>query len=138
MAGPELKPERAHLVLQQRAVDTLESARRRLLVPLVAVVAALLLGGGALFLAGHGMGLPEWRLFHGQPRTLETPWGILRAALAGQARALMDLGLLVLVAGPPLQLLLASTLFQRFGDHLYSALSLAVLALLLAGFSLGW
>ena len=138
MASPELKPDRAHLVLQQRAVDTLEGARRRLLVPLVAVVAALLLGGGALFLARHGMNLPDWRLFHGQPRALETPWGILRAALSGHARAFMDVGLLVLVASPPLQLLLASTLFQRFGDHLYSALSLAVLALLLAGFSLGW
>ena len=89
-------------------------------------------------LARHGMALPEWRLFHGQPRALETPWGILRAALAGQARALMDVGLLVLVVSPPLQLLLATAIFQRFGDHLYSALSLAVLALLLAGFSLGW
>ncbi len=138
MASPELKPDRAHLVLQQRAVDALEGARRRLLGPLVAVVVALLFGGAALFLARHGMDLPDWRLFHGQPATLETPWGILRAALAGQARALMDLGLLVLVASPSLQLLLASAVFHRHGDHLYCALSLAVLALLLAGFSLGW
>lgn len=138
MASPELKPDRAHLVLQQRAVSSLEGARRRLLVPLVAVIAALLLGGGALFLARHGMSLPEWRLFHGQPRALETPWGILGAALSGHARALMDVGLLVLVVSPPLQLLLASAVFHRHGDPLYSALSLAVLALLLAGFSLGW
>ena len=138
MNPPPRGGEHHRLVLQRRAVDEVENARRRLLARLVALAVILLLGGGALFLARHGGGLPDWRLFHGAPRTLQTPWGILRAALGGHARAIMDLGLLALVIGPPLQLLLAARVFHRCGDHLYGILSLAVLALLLVGFSLGW
>ena len=52
--------------------------------------------------------------------------------------ALVDLGTLMLVAAPVLQLVLAVWIFARRRDALYAGFSLLVLALLLGGLALGW
>ena len=51
---------------------------------------------------------------------------------------LADLGTLVLVAAPALQLVLAVGIFARRRDALYAGFSLLVLALLLGGLAWGW
>jgi uncharacterized membrane protein len=120
------------------AAGAVQEARRRLLWVLVSLAALLLALGSALYLWQMGMQPPLWRIFVGVPRGLHTPLSIMQLAARGNSRALIDMGTLVLVAAPVLQLVLAVWIFARRRDALYAGFSLLVLALLLSGLGLGW
>lgn len=120
------------------AAGAVQEARRHLLWVLVLLAAALLALGSALYLWQMGMQPPLWRIFVGVPRGLHTPASIVQLAATGNSRALVDLGTLVLVAAPVLQLVLAVWIFARRRDAMYAGFSLLVLALLLGGLALGW
>lgn len=121
-----------------QAAGAVQEARRRLLWVLVLLAAVLLAVGSALYLWQVGMQPPLWRIFVGVPRGLHTPVSVVQLAATGNSRALVDLGTLMLVAAPVLQLVLAVWIFARRGDALYAGFSLLVLALLLGGLALGW
>lgn len=120
------------------AAGAVQEARRHLLWVLVLLAAALLALGSAQYLWQMGMQPPLWRIFVGVPRGLHTPASIVQLAATGNSRALVDLGTLVLVAAPVLQLVLAVWIFARRRDAMYAGFSLLVLALLLGGLALGW
>lgn len=122
----------------QEAAGAVQAARRRLLRVLVTLAGVLLLGGSALYLRQHGLEPPRWQVFSGVPRGLHQPGHILVLALAGGSRAIVDLGTLLLVAAPVLQLLVAAWIFLRRRDGLYAGFSVLVLLLLLGGLALGW
>jgi uncharacterized membrane protein len=99
-------------------------------VVLAAVVSAVAV---VLYIARGSGEAPDYRTFHGEPTRLRTVHGIVRGAAALRARALMQLGLLILVATPVARVALSVVGFALERDRLYVAVTLGVLALLLLG-----
>ena len=97
----------------------------------VSVSAAVVLAGGVLYLARHGQTLPDYRSFHGEPSTLRNISGVISGVFSGSARAIIQLGLLLLIATPVARVVLGVTGFLRERDYLYTAITIIVLLLLL-------
>ncbi len=66
-----------------------------------------------------------------------TPGPILRHALAGKPYAIIEMGLLILIATPGLRVALSVGFFAAERDRLYVVLTLLVLAVLVASYLLG-
>ncbi len=103
----------------------------------VLVSATLVLLGGTFYLARRGAEVHDYRIFQGEPADLRTPSGILRDALAFDARGIMQLGLLLLIATPVARVAFSAFAFARERDALYVVVSLIVLGVLLFSLSGG-
>jgi uncharacterized membrane protein len=100
----------------------------------VVTSAAVLLVGGAVFLARHGAEpVPDRRAFVPQPAEFSRPLDIARAALQGSGRAIIQLGLLLLIATPVARVAYSAAAFARRRDRAYTVIALIVLAVLLYG-----
>ena len=99
----------------------------------VVVSALVVLAGGVVYLALHGGEPRGYRTFHGEPEGLERPSGIVAGATQGQSRALIALGILLLIATPVARVAFAAEAFLWERDWLYVGVSLFVLAVLLWG-----
>lgn len=111
--------------------DTLELLVGNLLragVLLAAAVAAL---GGVLYLWRHGMAVVDYGAFRGEPQALRSVSGTVAGVLKGDARAVMQLGLLLLIATPIARVALSLVGFAKEGDRRYVAITALVLAVLL-------
>ncbi len=97
----------------------------------VLLAAAVVLVGGALFLLQHGLTRPDYRVFRGEPAELRYVSGIVRTALTGSARGVIQLGLLLLIATPIARVALTAVAFAAERDRTYVLVALLVLALLL-------
>lgn len=97
----------------------------------VLVAALVVMLGGALYLAHHGGSRADHRAFHGEPADLRYPSGILRRALNLENSALIQLGLLLLIATPILRIVSSVFAFARQRDYTYVVLTLIVLTLLI-------
>lgn len=99
----------------------------------VLTAAAVVVVGGAMLLAQYGRDPADFRVFSGESASLTSVAAIITAALAGDSRAVVQLGLVLLIATPVARvaLTLGAFLFQR--DRLYVAITALVLALLLYG-----
>lgn len=93
-----------------------------------AAVAAL---GGVLYLWGHGSAVVDYRTFHGEPQDLRSVSGIVGAVFRGQSRAVIALGLLLLIATPIARVALSLVGFAVERDRRYVAITGIVLVLLL-------
>src|SRR6476646_6377174 len=80
--------------------EQLDQRLGRLLRAGVVVAGCVILAGGVLYRTRHGGETAGWRVFRGEPADLRHPAGIGRDALNGQARGVIALGLLLLVATP--------------------------------------
>lgn len=99
----------------------------------VAIAAAVVLAGGAMLLARHGHEVPVYTPFRGEPEGVRTLGGIIRGARALDARAVIQLGLVLLIATPILRVAFTWVAFLLQRDRLYVAMTTIVLALLLYG-----
>ena len=102
----------------------------------VMVAAALAAIGGALYLLSSGSTIPTYHQFHGQPAELRSITGTIAAALHGGHLAIMQLGILALIATPVLRVALSLVGFALERDWVYvlcTAIVLAVLAFSLTG-----
>lgn len=93
--------------------------------------------GGALFLAANHGPVPPYGVFHGEPAYLRTLPGIARSALALNPRAVIQLGLLLLIATPIARVLFCAAAFWKQGDKAYVAFTLIVLMILLYSLLVG-
>jgi uncharacterized membrane protein len=98
--------------------------------------AFVILLGGILYLAQHSHDRPDYHTFHGVPAGLDTLSGILSGAVRGQSLAIIQLGLLMLIATPIARVLFSVLAFLAERDYLYVVVSSIVLAVLL--YSLFW
>jgi uncharacterized membrane protein len=103
----------------------------------VILAAAVVLVGAAVYLSRHGREQRGFRIFHGEPSELRSPAGIVHEALTGRGRAIIQLGLLLLVATPVARVLFSALAFARQRDWTYVVLTLVVLAVLLYSLFLG-
>jgi len=103
----------------------------------VSLAAALVLAGGAVFLAGHGGEMLDRHAFRGEPADLRSLRGVFEGVAALRGPAIIQLGLLVLIATPIARVAFAAYGFGRQGDRLYVAVALIVLAVLLYSLTIG-
>jgi uncharacterized membrane protein len=103
----------------------------RLLQVGVAVSAAVVLAGGAVYLVRHGGARPHYGRFVGESAELRSVTGILHATAAVQGRAIIQLGLLLLIATPVARVAFSLVAFLRERDRAYVLITSFVLALLL-------
>lgn len=94
---------------------------------LAAAVTAL---GGLAFLVGHAGDAVGYHQFRGEPPALSSLGGILRGALALDSRALIQLGLLLLIATPVARVALSLVGFVMERDRKYQVITLVVLGIL--------
>jgi uncharacterized membrane protein len=99
-------------------------------VTLAAAVSASALG---LHIARGNRTLADYSVFRGEPAHSRTIPGVLAGVLAREPTALMQLGLMILVATPVARVAFSVVGFALERDRLYVGLTLAVLALLLLG-----
>jgi uncharacterized membrane protein len=106
----------------------------------VILAALVIAAGGILFLIRHGSEPRDHRTFRGEPSELRSVTGIVGAALEFRGRAIIQGGLLLLIATPVARVVLAGLGFARERDFLYATVSLIVLlflALSLSGITPG-
>jgi uncharacterized membrane protein len=99
----------------------------------VLAAAIVVVIGGILLLAQYGHLPATFRQFNAEGAALRSVGGIIRAALSGDSRAIVQLGLVLLIATPTARVALTLGAFIIQRDRLYMLTTTIVLALLLYG-----
>ncbi len=102
----------------------------RLLQAGVTLAAAVVAAGAIPYLLAHGLERPDYSVFRGEPRVLRSAEGVLRDALSGDSRGILQLGILILIATPVARVILLLADFLRDRDGLYVGVTAVVLAVL--------
>jgi len=97
----------------------------------VLIAASVVVLGTVLFLARHGREAVQYGSFSGEPRNLESLSGIMHGTLKLSGRAMIQFGLLLLIATPVARVAFSAVAFAIEGDFLYVWITLIVLAVLL-------
>ncbi len=96
----------------------------------VLLSATVVILGGIIYLVRHGHTIADYRTFQGEVSSLRTLAGIFHGALQLSGSAIIQLGLLLLIATPIARVIFSAIAFARERDYLYVAFTLAVLAVL--------
>lgn len=94
----------------------------------VVASAVVVLVGGFYYLIVHGMELPHYHVFRGEPSDLCSVSGILRDVLELRSRGVIQLGLLLLMATPVMRVVVSGIVFALQRDKTYVSVALIVLA----------
>ena len=97
----------------------------------VVIAALVVFAGGILALIHHGPEKIDLSEFRPEPPALCSPEGVAAEAVAGQARGIIQLGLLLLIATPVARVAFSVYAFVRQRDWTYVLITLFVLAVLL-------
>jgi uncharacterized membrane protein len=93
--------------------------------------AAVILLGGILYLTRHGGDSPDYGTFRGVQQAEWNLPGILSGVVHLQSMAILQLGLLMLIATPVARVVFSVFAFLVERDYLYVAISAIVLAVLM-------
>ena len=96
----------------------------------VIVAATVVLAGGALFLVRHGGEPSHQHAFQGMPADLTSPAGIVADTPALEARGVIQLGILLMIAVPVLRVAVSIWSFAAERDWTYVVVTLIVFAVL--------
>ncbi len=96
----------------------------------VLLSATVVIFGGIVYLARHGHEVTNYSVFHGDTSPLRSLTGILHGTLQFSARAIIQFGLLLLIATPIARVIFSAIAFAVERDYLYVAFTLAVLGIL--------
>jgi len=99
----------------------------------VLVAGAVVLAGGILYLIRHGGEIPAYGHFHGVPLGLNAGGGVLRGLWEFRARAVIQLGVLLMIATPVLRVAFCIFAFALERDWQYATISSIVLGVLMYG-----
>jgi uncharacterized membrane protein len=97
----------------------------------VLLAAAVVLIGGVLYLLRSGHKATDYKSFHGEPQQLKSISDIGRGAAALDPPAIIQLGLLLLIATPVARVAFSAVAFGIERDSLYVVITLVVLVILL-------
>jgi len=97
----------------------------------VILAASVILIGAGLYLTRHGHEIPNYTAFHGEPESLKSPIEIMQGVMHMSARAIIQFGLLLLIATPVARVLFSAIAFTLERDVMYVVITLIVLAVLL-------
>jgi uncharacterized membrane protein len=96
----------------------------------VIIAAAVVLLGGVIYLVRHGHEVANYATFNGEPENLKSPKDIVTGAFGMSARAIIQLGLLLLIATPVARVAFSAVAFAIERDKMYVVITLMVLAIL--------
>jgi uncharacterized membrane protein len=96
---------------------------------IIATIVAVI--GGALYLSRHGMEPAGHHVFRSEPAELRSVGAILRNAFAFHTDAIIQLGLLLLIATPVARVAMSLVAFILQRDRVYVVVTSIVLALLI-------
>ena len=96
----------------------------------VVTAATVVAVGGMLYLIRHGQEPARFSVFQGQPEQLRTLKGVLESAGDFRARAIIQLGLGLVVCTPVARVIFSLFAFVRQRDWLYVAITGVVLGVL--------
>jgi uncharacterized membrane protein len=99
----------------------------------VLIAAAVTLVGGVLYLMQAGATRPDYHVFHGQSSPLRSLAAVARGVAAGNAEAIVQAGVVLLIATPIARVALTLIAFAMRKDRLYALISAIVLVLLAYG-----
>jgi len=131
---PSPPPPRPAARWTDEQVDQLLGNLLRLGVIVATVVAAI---GGVLFLARHGFEPSKGHVFVGEPAELRSVGAIVRGAVALRPDAVVQLGLVLLIATPVARVAMSLVAFILQRDRVYVVVTAIVLALLIFSLSGG-
>ena len=97
----------------------------------VLLAAGVVLLGGIFYLGQSGSTLPRYQAFRGEPADLRSVSGIIRDLFSFRAAALIQFGILLLIATPIARVLFSLFAFFREGDAIYVLVTLFVSCLLI-------
>jgi uncharacterized membrane protein len=97
----------------------------------VLLAASVVVIGATVFLVRHGRDPLDYGTFHGEPTSLTTLAGILHGTMQGSGRAIIQLGLVLLIATPVARVAFSAGAFALEHDYLYVAITLVVFAVLM-------
>lgn len=117
-----------------RQEHRLEGVLARGLIIGVAISAGVTLLGAILYLLKHASDPVTLKTFAGEPDSLRSIPAIVRAALTLDPAAIIQLGVVLLIATPIARVLFSLLVFAAQKDRLYVVISAGVLGLLLLGF----
>ncbi len=97
----------------------------------VLIAATVVLIGGLLYLSQRRGPRPDYSTFHGEAAELRSPTAIVTHLSIRNSNAIIQLGLLLLIATPIARVAFAALGFYAEKDRLYVVISLIVLAVLM-------
>ena len=96
----------------------------------VLLSAAFVLAAGAWWLVEAGRGVPAYQHFHGEPADLRRPAVLVKNLAHPRPAAVIQFGLLLLIATPVARVVLALVAFALERDRAYVVITLLVLVVL--------
>ena len=96
----------------------------------VMLAAAVVLFGAVLYLARHGHEPANYSRFQGEPESLKSPMDIVHGVVDMDARAIIQFGLLLLIATPVARVAFSAVAFAIERDYMYVVITLIVLGIL--------
>jgi len=97
----------------------------------VLLSASLVFVGALVYLAHNGLVLVDYRIFQAGPQELTHPGGIIKQAFSFSGRALIQLGVLALIATPVARVAFSILVFIRQQDRMYMLITTVVFMALL-------
>jgi uncharacterized membrane protein len=93
--------------------------------------------GGVIFLWRHGFSIPDYRTFRKVPYFISSSEGVFEGVIHGKGQAIIQLGIIILIATPILRVVFAVIAFALEKDRLYTLISLIVLFIIMASMLTG-
>jgi uncharacterized membrane protein len=94
--------------------------------------------GGVFFVYRHGHSIPDYRDFKGVPYFIHNTGGILEGVRNLKGQAIIQLGIILLIATPVIRVAFSAVGFIIEKDYLYTAISVIVLLIILASMVSGY
>jgi uncharacterized membrane protein len=88
--------------------------------------------GGCIYIARHGHSVADYREFKGVPAFIQTASGIFHGVITGRGRAIIQLGIVLLIATPVVRVIFSAIGFILEKDHLYTAITFIVLLIIIS------
>lgn len=97
----------------------------------VIISSSIVIIGGLIYLYRHGHEIENYSKFDGEPLWFTSISGVIEGVLLGKGRAIIQLGVIVLIATPILRVAFSALAFLMERDFLYVFISLLVLSIIL-------
>jgi uncharacterized membrane protein len=86
--------------------------------------------GGILYLYRHGQSVADYKVFKGVPPFVQQAGSLFRGAYHLKGQAIIQLGIILLIATPILRVMFSAVGFVLEKDYLYVGISLLVLLII--------
>ena len=104
----------------------------------VAISMILVFIGGVFFVYRHGHSIPDYKTFKGVPIFIHSLSGILNGVITMKGQAIIQLGIILLIATPVLRVAFSAVGFLLEKDYLYTFITLIVFLIILASMLSGY